>query len=200
MNRWLPRLTLLSILALFILPLALAWMMYTGTISLGPQNTRNLGILVNPAVPLDWTGVHQSETTSKPPGLDGFWVVLYTLPSSCGKPCLDLATGLRQVHIATGQNAPRIKIALLLDSARPETLLRELADIYPGFLLISQPTGDFSSAIRKAAGNVVGKGERPDVYLVDPDGNIMMSYNGSDSPGKLIKDLDRLLTWSKQDN
>jgi len=202
MNRWLPRLTLLSILALFILPLALAWMMYAGTLSLWPQNTRNLGNLVNPAVPLDWTGVLQSETPSKPPGLDGFWVVLYTLPSSCDKPCLDLATGLRQVHIATGQNAPRMKIALLLDPARPEMLLRELKNIYPGFQLISHPTGDFSSAIRKAAGNSErkGEGERPDVYLVDPDGNIMMSYNGSDSPGKLIKDLDRLLTWSKQDN
>jgi len=199
MKPWATRLILLAIPALFILPLALAWMMYTGAVSLGPQNTHNLGRLVIPAVPLDWAGAVHAEMPSGQPGLGGFWVVLYSLPAPCGKPCLDLATGLRQVHVASGQNAFRIKIALLLQPAHRETLPRELKNIYAGFHLISSPSPDFSNAIQQADSNSGKTSGRSNVYLVDPDGNIMMSYNGGDSPSKLIKDLDRLLTWSKQD-
>lgn len=196
MRRSRPRLILLSILALFVFPMALAWMMFTGNISFTAQNTRNLGQLVIPTEFLDWSGVVRSNSESKNQPFGGYWVILYPLPSPCGEPCLEMATGLRQVHLATGKDFWRIKIAFLLDPAHPESLERQLRDIYPDFNLLSRPSRDFSSAIRRAAGNT---GSPADVYLVDPDGHIMMTYNGNDSPNKLIKDLARLLTWSKQD-
>ena len=38
-----PRIALVLIAALFVLPLAVAWMMYTGTIDYRPGSTRNFG-------------------------------------------------------------------------------------------------------------------------------------------------------------
>jgi hypothetical protein len=49
-----PRLALVVIAALFILPLLLAWLMYSGVIEFTPGTTRNHGQLVQPPVPLDW--------------------------------------------------------------------------------------------------------------------------------------------------
>ena len=46
-----PRIALIIIAGLFVLPLALAWLMYSGAIDFQPAETRNLGALVEPPVP-----------------------------------------------------------------------------------------------------------------------------------------------------
>jgi len=194
-----PRLILLSILALFILPLALAWMMFTGTIPFKSQNTRNLGQLVIPTVPLDWSGATITGGTPANHSLQGFWIILYALPEPCTQKCLTLAAGLRQVHFASGQNNGRIKIALLLGPNHAESLSDKLLTIYPRFHLISEYNHDFSSALGHAGSNSSRESADSLIYLVDPLGNIMMTYNGAGSPVKLNKDLTRLLTWSKLD-
>ena len=194
-----PRMILLLIVTLFVLPLALAWMMFTGSIPYKSENTRNLGQLVIPMVPLDWSGVVTAEGSSATDSLGGFWVILYAMPASCTKPCQDLVTKLRQVHLASGQNLDRIKIALLLRSKPGASMANDLLGIYPRFKLLSHPAQNFSSALGQAGSNSSGKDKDPAIYLVDPLGNIMMTYNGDDGPSKLNKDLTRLLTWSKLD-
>jgi len=52
-----PRLSLIIITALFVLPLLLAWFMYTGTIEYRPGSTRNLGQLVEPPQPISWESI-----------------------------------------------------------------------------------------------------------------------------------------------
>jgi len=199
MNRLRSRLILATILALFIVPLVLAWLMTSGAISIGKHETRNQGQLVIPAVPLDWSGAANPDNPAQNAAYDGFWVILYAVPSPCGKQCLELAAGLRQVHRATGQNFQRVKIALLLHPGNPESLDRELHNIYSRFNLIPSASTAFTDAISEAGGRAAGLNADLAVYLVDPDGNIMMTYHGVSSPRKLIKDLERLLTWSKQD-
>jgi len=200
MKRVSPKLILLSILVLFFLPLALAWMLFTGVIPFNSGSTRNLGTLVVPAVPLDWSRMTIIKGDVSQPSLHGRWVITYVVPEPCEKECLELAAGLRQVHLALGHNSSRVNIALLMNAsgsiARDDQLLR----IYREFKLVADPYAEFSAAIRQARKNDPDPAISPDVYLVDPDGNIMMSYNGAGSPNKLIKDLDRRLTWSKQDN
>lgn len=190
---------LLLIVALFTLPLASAWMMYTGAIRFAPEHTRNLGHLVLPAVPVDWSGVIASDSSPSEQLFDGFWVILYELPAACTRHCVELAAGLRQVHIASGLQRNRIRIALLLAPKQAETLGDELLGIYPRFNLISRPGQDFSAALRHANSKRFSGNDEPVMYLVDPLGNIMMTYNGKDSPCMLSKDLNRLLTWSKLD-
>ena len=174
-------------------------MMYTGSFSFKTENTLNLGQLVIPTVPLDWSGAITSAGNPAIDSLYASWVILYALPLSCTRKCLDLATGLRQVHLASGQNYGRIKIALLLDPEHSETLSDELLAIYPRFILISHPSRNFSDALRHAGSNSSIKDDFALIFLVDPVGNIMMTYNREDSPVQLNKDLTRLLTWSKLD-
>jgi cytochrome oxidase Cu insertion factor (SCO1/SenC/PrrC family) len=192
------RMIMLAIAAMFLLPLTLAWMMYTGTLNFEPDHTRNLGRLVAPAVPLDWSGVAVAGGESPAAELQGFWIILYDLPASCTTACLEIASGLRQVHIAAGLNRDRIKIVLL--QADPSlSLARQLMEIYQRFILVGRPRPDFSAALRQAAKNAAAEQNMPALYLVDPLANIMMTYNGKDSPNRINKDLTRLLTWSKLD-
>lgn len=193
------RMVLLLILALFTLPLAIAWMMHTGAIRFAPDHTRNLGQLVLPTVPVDWSGVIAPDNSPSNSLFEGFWVILYELPATCTRHCLELVAALRQVHIAAGLDRNRIKIALLLAPTQVESLSDELLGIYPRFNLVSHPDQGFSDALRHAGNSHFSSNDEPAVYLVDPLGNIMMTYNGNDSPRMLSKDLGRLLTWSKLD-
>jgi len=189
-----PRAALLIIAALFVVPLVLAWLMYSGTIAYRPASTRNLGNLVEPPVPTSWDAMQVIARTDGDAGsmLAGHWVVLKAIRGPCGPGCMDEVTALRQVHRAAGRQQGRIRLALLLPDNPPRSMADDLTRIYPQFLLLEDPSGRLRSALEQAAA-----GHRD--YLIDPLGNIMMSYaNGSD-PNDLKQDLKRLLTWSKLD-
>lgn len=194
-----PRVTLLVILGLFTLPLALAWMMNSGSIPYRSADTVNLGRLVSPVVPLDWSSVEPVANDSATAGLDGFWVILYAIPPICNEGCLAAVTQLRQVHRASGRDQNRIKIALLVEPSISQSLVDELLAIDPQFNLVESLSGTISRALAQAVAPDPAQGGQAAVYLVDPVGNIMMTYNGKSGPNRLSKDLKRLLTWSTQD-
>ena len=189
-----PRIALLIIAALFIVPLVFAWLMYSGTIAYQPAQTRNLGNLVKPPVPVSWDTpqVTGSPDNGAEPGLGGHWVVLKDISGPCGPDCVVEVTALRPVHRAAGRHQGRIRLALLLPDNPPPALADELTRIYPQFLVLEDPSGQLRSALARAAA-----GHRD--YLIDPLGNIMMSYARGSDPNDLKQDLKRLLTWSKLD-
>ena len=197
-----PRVALLVIAAMFLLPLALAWLMYSGTIEFKPASTRNLGQLVEPPLPLSWENARLDSPGSQEPAVAVFgehWTVLYTLAAPCAEACIEQVTGLRQVHRAAGRQQQRIRLALLLpDQASPE-LKKGLMDIYGNFHLISDPSGALSARLAQVSLPGTPAGAAGTVYLVDPLANIMMVYAPGSDPNNLKQDLKRLLTWSKLD-
>jgi hypothetical protein len=205
-SRLSTRLSLLFIAALFFLPLALAWMMYTGAIDFEPASTRNLGELVEPPVPMDWETevewLSPAETGESPAEVFlEHWVILHVVDTPCDDDCVQQITSLRQIHKAAGRNQSRIRLALLMpgDSGADETATAA-RDIYPEFRLLRSPPaglartlGELQTAPAMAI-DISGSS-----FLVDPLGNIMMSYAAGSDPNNLKKDLKRLLTWSKLD-
>ena len=200
-----PRATLLIIAAIFILPLVLAWLMYSGTIEYSPSSGRNLGELVQPPVPIDWgedfdpaTGADQTAGPGTAEALDGHWVVLHVIPPSCQSRCLTALRDLRQVHKASGRDQRRIRIALLVGKPHAPQTINEILELYPRFQLVESPGGAFEPVLERIA---AGFSQAPDgsSYLIDPIGNIMMFYAAGSDPNHLKKDLKRLLTWSKLD-
>jgi len=194
-----PRVTLLVILTMFTLPLALAWMMNSGSIHYQSAATVNLGRLVSPAVPLDWSSVEPVASDSATAGLNGFWVILYAAPPICTAECLEAVTELRQVYRASGKDQARIRIALLVEPSISRDQIQELLAIEPGFRLVQDPSRSTIRTLAQVDDPSFPLGGQSTIYLVDPLGNIMMTYNGKSSPNRLSKDLKRLLTWSTQD-
>lgn len=192
-----PRIAFLAILSLFVLPLLLAWLMYTDKIDIEPRATQNQGQLVSPVVPLDWSAIQQPDSNTEGDALlAGHWVVVYLLPVPCAEPCIKQVTGLRQVHRASGRHENRIIMALLSPGGVGQSTRERLLAIYPRFAVLGPVAGEVLTAIAQADQRTAGSAA---LYLVDPLGNIMMTYPGPDNLNALNADLKQLLTWSKQD-
>lgn len=190
-----PRAALVLIFAMFIGPLLVAWLMYSGTISYQPGETRNYGTLVQPAVPIDWTQLSSLEGVSETTPAEAFlthWVVLHPVAADCDKGCINRAISLRQVHKASGRQAIRIRLALLIPPGTDTSKLAALQDIYGEFMLVTSADGAFQARLDSVS-------NQAENYLIDPLGNIMMYYAVGSDPNDLKQDLKRLLTWSKLD-
>jgi len=193
-----PRTSLLIIAALFLLPLLLAWFMYSGAIEYQPSSTRNFGQLVEPPLPMAWDDTVLIPTVIEPESgaaqvFSNHWIILYVVPDPCLEPCFTEVSALRQIHRASGRHQDRIRIALLMQDLNPSELESSLRNTYSKFYLINDPSGKLDARLEQAAG---GEGS---AYLIDPLGNIMMFYASGADPNHLKKDLNRLLTWSKLD-
>ncbi len=203
-----PRLALLIIAAMFLLPLLLAWLMYSGSLDFKPTSTRNLGTLIEPPVPIDWTVtvLLSGETNlAVDPGqgigvFDEHWVILQPVPAVCDDSCLKEVSNLRQIHRASGRQQFRIRLALLLDESSPADQAKSLLAIYPKFHLIRDPSGLLPETLAGIQQKLSGQaGPAKGVYMIDPLGNIMMYYQAGSDPNYIKQDLKRLLTWSKLD-
>jgi len=192
-----PRLSLIIITALFVLPLLLAWFMYTGTIEYRPGSTRNLGQLVEPPQPISWESIEIISSIGVTAGdavddLAEHWVILQPLPAGCDVACIEQVTSLRQIHRAAGRNQSRVRIALLPEAAEATTLAR-LQNTYDEFRIIRSKDDALQAAMARSTDDDMA------TYLIDPLGNIMMVYATGADPNHLKTDLKRLLTWSKLD-
>ncbi len=204
-----PRLALLIIAAMFLLPLLLAWLMYSGSLNFKPASTRNLGTLIEPPVPIDWTVTillpgEANLAAGRDQGSVVFsehWVILQPVPAGCDDPCLKEVSNLRQIHRASGRQQFRIRLALLLDESSPSDQAQNPVGHLPK---ISFNHGSLQASCRKLWPEYSRIfPARPDrqkgVYMIDPLGNIMMYYQAGSDPNYIKQDMKRLLTWSKLD-
>ncbi len=193
------RLKLLAILAMFLLPLLAALLMYKGRLPSLSSETINQGTLVQPPVALDWTAAKADPATEPGEALLGSWVMLMAVPATCEEACLQKVTGLRQVHKATGRERQRLELVLLTDSLPLEPLNQQFLNIYEQFKVLADPSGKIHQSIQSALNQSGLPANSLNTYLVDPLGNIMMAYTPPGSEARMTKDLKRLLAWSKQD-
>lgn len=164
-----------------------------------PARTKNHGELVQPARPLsdvelttlDGTQLRLSE-------LKGKWTLVYFGPADCLKPCTDNLYKMRQVTAAQGKEAHRVQRLMVVTDTKALDWLRYTVKDYPGMRVA---TGPIDAVRRLATEFAVPAGNPLDslhrVYVVDPLGNLMMSYPADADPRGMHKDLGLLLKASQ---
>lgn len=181
-----PKLTLALLGIMFLVPLTVAWLMYSGVIDYRPGTSVNRGILVDPPVRAE---VPESFAES---GLAEHWVLTYIIPPDCNDACREQLHGLGQIHRALGRDAVRVRI-MLVDNGSPEGEFRERIEAPgQGFHVISENSG---ALIRQ----LDSLGDRNGTFIIDPLGNIMMRYAGETDPNDILFDMERLLQYQKTD-
>ncbi len=197
-----PRLALLIIAAMFLFPLLLAWLMYNGSLDFKPDSTHNLGTLVQPPIPIDWSAAvtlpaekHMAVEAEHGTGIFAeHWVILQPVPAACNNSCLKRISYLRQIHRAAGRQTLRIRLALLLEDSSSTDQAQNLMAIYPQFHLIQDPSGQLWDVLAKIQQNLAGQAKPArGVYIIDPLGNIMMYYKTGSDPNHIKQDLKRLI-------
>jgi hypothetical protein len=185
---------LIVIACVFMLPLIVAVLMRIGVIDILPQSRTNRGILVQPPLAMEWPAA-QSEA------LGGRWVLAVPLPARCNDRCEHRLAGLRQLHLALGRQQAHVRIFLIaqytdvaLDFDVPQENSRMLA-IYPYFDIAPDRDREFSGPLMKARSRALETG--PDsadgIYLIDPQGRIMMYYHQDTDPNDIKSDVEHLL-------
>ena len=184
--------------ALFALPPLLSWYLFNYT-DLGRAGSGGSehGVLVVPPRPLpDWALVDPAAENGAEAGLHGKWTLLYLLDRACGERCVQNLYKMRQLRLATGKHAPRVQRVVLVAHGAHDALSRAQVQDYPGqLLLFPAPADELQPLFARTPADAPFGQDR--LYLVDPQGNLMMSYDGSTEPRGIIKDLTRLLKYSR---
>ena len=181
---------LLLVASIFFVPLAAAVALYFSASWRPPVGVQH-GELIDPPQPLP------EMTFSLPDGgiaatdvLRGRWFLVHPVAGSCDERCLGTLAELRQLRLALDKDAPRVQRVLLHDgsccdpgspAAEPDLLVLGAA---------GREGGAFRALFPQAADGSAR------IYMVDPHGNLMMSYPATGAARGLLKDLERLLRLS----
>jgi cytochrome oxidase Cu insertion factor (SCO1/SenC/PrrC family) len=191
------RRTLLWLALLFALPVIVSYGLYYS--GWRPASTGNYGELVQPPQPLeDATLSTLDGQVMRVRAWRGKWTLLTFSPSLCPSPCERNLYKMRQVIAAQGEDANRVQSVLIVTDQEALARLRNILRDYPRTQVLIGPSGAVASLARQfelPAGGPPSNLHR--VYLVDPLGNLMMSYPANADPNGMRKDLARLLKVSR---
>ena len=184
------RLQLILILVVFAAPIAGAFL-YT------PSKFNNYGDLYIPARPVDNLFMQGANGAVQMDSLRRQWIFLVTADSDCAKACEDNILKMRQLRFMQNNNMTRIR-TLLLHTGLPSELADDLAAKYSPIEVYGASAEDYGHWTRVL--------ELPDApveaqlnrfYIIDPAGNLMISYPASADPNVMKKDIKRLLKASQ---
>ena len=174
-NRW----ALIAVFAVFFGAFALAGALRVS--GWRPAGMKNHGELLQPPGDLRERApalIEGNEYRWNP--ADRIWRILVAPPADCGAPCIALAHDLDTVWRLTGRNADRVHllwVGELPGQAVRNRALRVLAE---------------DPALRAA----LPRGSDPNgvpVYIVDPNGFVILRYAPRSDPAHIREDLARLL-------
>ncbi|MBK6632586.1 MAG: hypothetical protein IPG33_16960 [Betaproteobacteria bacterium] len=154
-----------------------------------PEGRMNHGDLLQPA-PLSGAPLRLMDGEAfRFEQLRGKWLLLQIDSGDCDARCRDKLYAMRQVRLAQGKDMVRLeRVWLLSDRQSPAP---DLLAEYEGTRVVvaegSEALAAFPAPVDRAA----------HLYVVDPQGNLMMRFPEKPDPTRMIKDLQRLLRPSR---
>ena len=185
------RIFLIIIIVLFVLPLALAWLLVG---KWQPASTSNQGELLTPAQPVPHLRL-QIPTGGEVNAsyLQGHWTLAY-LGNACDERCRQGLYNIRQVRLALGKDMQRVQTLFIMNGIPAETLLHGLRQEHPKLTAGVADAGTLAFFAHAFPGEVATPGDW--IYLIDPLGNLFMRYRVSDKPKSILTDLQHVLKYS----
>lgn len=176
-----PRIIVLLVVGMFVVPIGIAYWMVLAPPDGGTRINR--GTLVTPPVDIKTDDAYATvrEVQLEP----GEWAMVLVNAGDCGTDCAAGVKMLQSIDTVLGQATTRVRVVLLTDSGAPE---------------VSGVTTVVDARARQALGRSLaasGAGVAEGVVFLDWRGQVMMHYPDADAPGDIKHDLKRLLRASK---
>lgn len=175
------RLQLILLALVFFGPLLVAIVMYFGGAQPDGKQV-NYGQFLEPPISLD-AKLHYDT------GLRGRWTLIYKTAAPCDDTCERALIDLRQIRLATGREIERIERLLLTENAVESDAL---LTAHPG-LTISASLVNVSSELHRALDPLAAE----KLYIMDPLGNVILTYGLGPDRKKFLGDLKKLLKFSR---
>lgn len=188
---------LLLLVAIFSLPVLVAYALYFS--GWRPETTGNYGELVQPPRPLPGLTLQTLDgKTLRLSELQGKWTLLMFGVAECPRPCAATLDKIHRIILAQGNKAERVRAVFVVTDPRARDWLQYAIKDYPGTLALA---GSADTIRMLTSHFALSKGTPLDdpnrIYVVDPLGNVMMSYPAEADANRVRKDLARLLRVSQ---
>jgi hypothetical protein len=201
------RRVLIGLALLFFAPLGLAFYLYYGHGTWHPGGRVNAGELIEPVRPLPAVALPLLGSGDTDPNfLKGKWTFLYVAFGPCAADCRSRLYDTRQVRLALDRDMGRVQRVFIADAdccdaqflreqhpdlitIRPSAAAAPLLALLPGI-------GGAPGIDPATGGNSSNAVSTPRVYLIDPLGNLMMSYAANIKAKGMLEDMKRLLRLS----
>jgi hypothetical protein len=180
----------LLMLIFFIVPIIVVIMMYK--LNWKPQG-ESLGELFNPPRLLATSNeLKRHDSATLPTNFwKQKWSVVY-VADACEQVCLGKLRDMRQLHVSLYKDIERAQRVLLTTTQDVTAIKHD----YPDLIIINQPEANISSFAEQFQVNAENVSTSNRLYLVDPLGHVMMSYQSGVLLANIRKDLARLLRYS----
>jgi len=182
------------LLALFFVPLAIAFAFYYGG-WWRPQGSTEHGDLIHPARPLPTVALTRPDggaTSAK--FLQERWSLVFIGSGDCNARCRSALADMQRVRELLGKDIARVQSVFLVSDKCCD---RSLSATYPA-LIVARVDADQAAPLlaQFPIYDNVPLSEAGRIYVVDPLGNLMMSYAPEASSIGIYEDLKKLLKLS----
>lgn len=187
---------LLLIAALFFVPLVLAFLLYYGP-GWRPSGGTNKGDLLTPAIPLPPVALRRPEgTLADADVLRHKWTIAYLGDGACDERCRQALQLSRQSRIALNKDMDRVQRVFLVTGhcCNSAFLAAEHPDLV--VLLLADDAASQALLAKIPAFEGVEPARAGRLYLIDPLGNLVLSYPAQAPDKALLTDVQKLLRLS----
>ncbi len=185
---------MIAMFLVFFGPIFLAMFLYRNLDLWSQAAPSNYGELMMPIQPLSVFNVTDSRTNEplSVESLEQHWTLILVAQKGCDLSCEASLFKVRQMRFLLGRELQRVQyLYLALDQASANAG-SELAELHPRMVRV------FVSP-ETAAQQSMAFGDDPvgNLYLVDPNGNLVLRYTNEAEVDGMLKDLKQLLKVSK---
>lgn len=189
--------TIIMLLVAFILPVAVAWIVYSFMGS--SSKTDNNGELITPARPLESFKLQTMD--GKVFGFEQLkrnWHLVYIGSGACEQQCLDTLSKMHQTRLAQGKAMSRVRLLYLALDKKSLSNVEQLKSKYSRLTVVSGGQVDVDATAKLFQTDDkhnIRDGKL--IYMIDPLGNLMMRYEPETRLIGIIRDLEHLLKISQ---
>ncbi len=187
---------LVGLALLFFAPVALSFYLYYSHDSWRPAGRVNAGELVDPPRPLPDLTLPLAATGSTDPAfLRRKWTFLYLTDGACAARCRATLYETRQVRTALNRDMDRVQRVFVAGGDCCD--MQFLRDQHPDLVVVrASPAAAALTRVLPHAVEEGGTANTGRVYVIDPLGNLMMSYAPGAPAKGMLEDIKRLLRLS----
>ena len=186
------RLKMLLVLLVCAAPVVASYLTY---FVIRPEGRTNYSELMAPPrpLPLDLPLADLQGASVKPESLKGQWLLVVVSGGACDATCERQLWIQRQLRETLGREKDRLdKVWLIDDAVAPRAATLEAIRTHTQATVLRVPAAALARWLQPAK----GLGLADHMYIVDPLGNWMMRVPPNPEPGKLKRDIEKLLRAS----
>lgn len=176
------RMTILFTVLLFTAPVVVAYLLSSGLIDYQPDSTKNNGHFVSPLVKIsDYTDANWAS------GLNDHWTLIHRVPEVCANQCQTLENDLNKYRKSLGHRSEKLNLMLIADGFNSE-----MPDQFPHIKKVSIADNKALRTVFEQLSEVSLQGGEG-MYVVAPEGYLMLAFTAENSSTEIIRDLALLV-------